>query len=590
MIPLFTFPLAAIAAVGLPGLVASYVLRTRFRRQPVSSLMLWVDQRRPREGGSMVERLRVPWLFLLECLVIALLVLAAMGPRMMFSHSRRPLAVILDDSYSMTAAGADSPHHRAAEALRDELDRRGALTVYLVLAGEQPRLLGEPTASMGQVERSLGQWQPTAPRADLSRAMALGAELAGPDARLLVLTDQSVPEALDLAHSRARWWAFGTPRPNVAIINAICSPGGPGQRVLLEVANLAQTPTTATLRLSDSASEPQLRRFTIAANAVHRLMLDLPADHGPLHAGLAEDPLALDNHVTLLPAPRRPVRVELRIADPATAKAVDEALSATGQAVRVTARGALLITDDPEAVPTGTNQWPMYLRHQADEPVGYVGPFVMDRSHPLTNGLSLAGSVWAAGSSEDLPGTPVIAAGNTPLLTDLSRLTGRHDIYLRLSPQQSTLPQQPAWPILFYNLLQWRSANSPGLLTPNVRLGTEAHLTLPNDLAEVALIGPDGLERQLATADRQVALPADQVGIYQVQAGEQTWRYAVNALRRDESDLSAAVRGRWGDWVDDAAMQQEYQPVAWAALLGALALMAGHAFLLARAGRAGGLA
>lgn len=537
----------------------------------------------------MVERLRVPWLFLLECLVIAMLVLAAMGPRMMFSHSRRPLAVILDDSYSMSAGGADAPHHRAAEALRDELDRRGALTVYLVLAGEQPRLLGEPTAAISQVQRALDLWQPHAPRADLQRAMALGAELAGPDARLLVLTDHPVPDEMDLANSRARWWAFGTKRPNLAIVNAIRSPGGDGQRVLLEVANLGDAPTTATLGLSSSSEQAQPRRLTIDAQAVRRLMFDLPGDHGPFHATLGDDPLQLDNRVTLLPAPRRPVRVELRIGEQAVEASVDEALSATGQAVRVSARGALLITDDPQAVPTGSNQWPVYLLHQADQPVGYVGPFVMDRSHPLTNGLSLAGAVWAAGSSETLPGTPVIAAGNTPLLSDLSRLTGRHDIYLRLSPQRSTLPQQPAWPILFYNLLQWRSANSPGLLTPNVRLGTEANLTLPGDNGQVTLVGPDGLETELAVAERQVSLPAAQVGIYEVRLGERTWRYAVNALHRDESDLTGAVRGRWGDWVDDAAMQQEYQPVAWAVLLGALGLMAGHAFLLARAGRAGGV-
>ena len=39
--PAFTYPLAWIAALTLPALVAIYFLRHRFRRQQVSSLLLW---------------------------------------------------------------------------------------------------------------------------------------------------------------------------------------------------------------------------------------------------------------------------------------------------------------------------------------------------------------------------------------------------------------------------------------------------------------------------------------------------------------------------------------------------------------------
>ena len=41
LVPAFTYPLAWIAALTLPALVAIYFLRHRFRRQQVSSLLLW---------------------------------------------------------------------------------------------------------------------------------------------------------------------------------------------------------------------------------------------------------------------------------------------------------------------------------------------------------------------------------------------------------------------------------------------------------------------------------------------------------------------------------------------------------------------
>ena len=63
MIPTFTLPLGFLALLAIPGLVAIYLLRTRSRRYPVSSLMLWVNQQQARQGGLRVERLRTPLLF-----------------------------------------------------------------------------------------------------------------------------------------------------------------------------------------------------------------------------------------------------------------------------------------------------------------------------------------------------------------------------------------------------------------------------------------------------------------------------------------------------------------------------------------------
>ena len=57
MFPLLTCPLGLLGLATLPALAAIYIFRHRFRRQPVSSVMLWQLQVQAKEGGSKVQRL-----------------------------------------------------------------------------------------------------------------------------------------------------------------------------------------------------------------------------------------------------------------------------------------------------------------------------------------------------------------------------------------------------------------------------------------------------------------------------------------------------------------------------------------------------
>src|SRR5688572_24673998 len=98
-------PLALLGLLALPALAAIYWLRRRSGELPVSSLFLWADARRVPPGGAVFERLQTPLSFLLELAALALLAVAAAGPMLAGPQSRRPLYVVLDDSYSMLAGG-----------------------------------------------------------------------------------------------------------------------------------------------------------------------------------------------------------------------------------------------------------------------------------------------------------------------------------------------------------------------------------------------------------------------------------------------------------------------------------------------------
>ena len=76
MIPFLTYPLALMALASLPALAAIYILRNRFRRRPVSSLVLWRFHVQSKPGGAKIHRLQLPLLFFLELLGLLLLVVA----------------------------------------------------------------------------------------------------------------------------------------------------------------------------------------------------------------------------------------------------------------------------------------------------------------------------------------------------------------------------------------------------------------------------------------------------------------------------------------------------------------------------------
>ena len=138
MIPFLTYPLALIALATVPALAAIYILRNRFRRKQVSSLVLWRFQVQSKAGGAKVHRLQLPLLFFLELLILLLLVVAATGPHWKLPQSQRPLIVVLDDSFSMRALNDGVSAQTRAKNFLEKLFRfQPPPNTRLILAGTE---------------------------------------------------------------------------------------------------------------------------------------------------------------------------------------------------------------------------------------------------------------------------------------------------------------------------------------------------------------------------------------------------------------------------------------------------------------------
>ena len=596
---LIGFPLGLLGLVALPALGAIYYLRSRFRRVPVSSLMLWLDQSRAREGGRRFERVRMPLIFFLELAAVALLIIAAIQPLIPAGLSQRELWVILDDSFSMLA-GEPTPRRQAIDEVMNELRQSRRLTCRLVRAGQRPQLLGDPVRSVAQAKRQLENWGCQSPSSDLDAAIALAREIAGHSIHLMVLTDRSPERNLDRGDTR--WLAFGTAPDNLAIVNATRKWTLDQQRCLVEVKNFSDHQVKTQLNVSGAdGTILSVQSLELSPGQCRPVVLHLADYTKPVTVSLQEDALQLDNRVNLLLEKPQPVSVLLDVGDDALRVLLQSALDATGLATtaRTAERTQLYITDNPLSAKLRQDHWSLIIHHP-QEPSSYTGPFVLDKTHPLSDGLPTEGLIWSASDQLSLPGRPILMAGSFTLMSVMTDLHRQSQLHLQFDIGRSNLTESVFFPVLIWNVLSWRNETLPGIRRPNLRVGMEAQVNLPTPLdlmqtTTYTLHRPNDSEfpLKLDRGAQHVSFAVDRPGIYtvdseQVEDAEQiTYHIAANMLAPAESDLRQTVKGRWGDLLNAGMLQQDYRDLTGLCLVLAICLLAVHATILGRPGLTG---
>lgn len=577
MIPFLTYPLALIALTTLPALAAIYILRNRYRRKQVSSLVLWRFAVQSKAGGAKIHKLQLPFLFFLELLALALLVTAAAGPHWKALQSARPLIVVLDDSFSMRAMQNGISAQTRAKNFLEQLFHQPPPSTRLILAGGQPRLPGSSAKNWREVNDLLAQWKCRSPEAKIDSAITLAAEIGKQQANILVLTDHK-PADEKISNPRLEWRAFGEPLDNFAFVNASRTAFGNEDRCLLEIANFSSSARSTKL-LIQIGTNAQASLVPIEARASQRLVFNVPSSVNSLRATLESDTLAEDDEIQLLPPIRKRVRVQVALADENLSALANRTLDATGLRSPISADPEIVIHDSDS--PTGSNSWNL-VWSTVSATNAFTGPFIVDNSHPLAKGIALEGVVWGAAQMTNVPGEiPVILAGNVPLLSAHEDSIGRQHLTLNFNPNLSTLQDTPDWPILFWNILSWRISEMPGLKQSNARLG--ANVILKTTGEAVNVIQPDETKISFPKTGGELALDTPMTGIYSVVTSGTTNQFSVNALAADESDLSKCASGQFGKWSEDTDRRLEEASAVWIFGLLALALLATHLYLIATA-------
>lgn len=595
---IFTSPLGLLALLAIPAIVAIHLFRRRFPVRRIAGLFLWQMMRQTPEGGGRISRLPITASLILECLAALALALILAGARLSSAAVSQHLVVLLDDSASMAAVNArgESARDRAVTRVSQELDRLGSTArVTIVTSGERPSVLLGPAALAVEAKAVLDGWKPAAPDHPLALGVRLARELAGRTGRLMVISDLTASLRGSPELEGVLWVSVGEPLANVGITAAERSLSATEGRAAISLTLANDSPSPARRRLEVSADGTTIvTRDIDAPPGISSLTLAIPPGLPPAMVTLSADPLLRDNEVVLAEPRPRIVGVENHLKEgrgrTALAKAIESAAGVT-QAES----GHLAFID---AADVDQNRAPGVWRVAfgrppatwlaSGEPRDFIGPFVLEKRHPLLLGISLGGVVWS-GAAPLSPNAvrPVASAGDRSLIGIVSSTGAAADpaILVNLDLDRTNLIRSPDWPILISNIVEMRRQALPGPDRWNYRIGEWVRVRLGRDPKGPLRFRCGPVERTLP-AGRQIELIAPSPGgLLQILEGdEMLFELGVNFLDARETDLRRQSTAAAGAFADAAGLRAESgpssDPLFWVLLVAGGAALAANWLML----------
>ncbi|MCO8122244.1 BatA and WFA domain-containing protein [Stieleria sp. TO1_6] len=343
-------------------IILFYILKTRLRRRPVSTLLFWDQVFEQKRQRSLWQNLR-HWVSLLLQLALVGLIGFALADPLWNSQqdSGQDLILVVDNSASMQAVDPQTGQSRLQQAIVQATDLAGTLrngdNIALVTAGNSVRVVVGMSDFAPTVQEALGTITPTDGPTRIADGIAAARRLASDDKkrRIVVFSDGGVPDrdALEAVASSAsddssdellddlpedvdldaastsrqqllgkdvRWIQVGRSQDNVAIttFQVRRSTVDPiGYSLLVEVRNFsdAAVETRLTLRLDEELVD--VIPLEIEADASFRKQIDGTSQAGGVLSGEIkhDDALIVDNTARAILPRRNEIPVHLVVGD-----------------------------------------------------------------------------------------------------------------------------------------------------------------------------------------------------------------------------------------------------------------------------------
>jgi hypothetical protein len=587
----FSNPWGLFALLAFPAILVIHLYHRRFPPLVVAGAHLWTSETQQHLAGRKRERLPVTASLLLELLAALLISLVLSRPQIGAATQKVHLVAVLDNSASMQATPAESGATSFRDAAVAELERRiGELprgsVVTLILSGVRPTMLAGPALPWDDARKKLAGWRPRLPRHSFEPAWDLGLQLVEKSGELLFLTDHLPPERE--TPDKMETVSVGRRLDNLSISAArwtFDAATGRG-RVFVRVQNQSRRPAEFEVRGTAQGNDVFRRRVTLSEQGATAFEADVPGGLKTLTVELlaSGDSLAIDNRVELIEPSVRTVTYAITLPEKGeSARILRKVLDVLSDVQPGDPSSAKLVFAPAGVLPESNPQiWWVGLgplsREASDVEAAkdLAGPYLLEKRHPLLEGVVLGGVVWGGVQPIKLDVTPLISSGPSMLL---SRLNGTRTVgYLfNIDLERSNLGESPDWPILLANLIELRRENLPGLSRWNYRLGEEVRFRLyEGDVDPVGGTGTplilehEGQTREIARTSQVELAPADDTGIYTIKADDGlVGRFAVNFQDTDESDLRNLSPGRREAkgvaWASTIALDNPY---SWLILLG----------------------
>ncbi len=574
--------------LSIPLLILIYKLKNKHKIVIVSSLFLWNRNIVSEKGGTIFKRLPLPLLFFIELVIFILITCAAATPFVLSKDQNYPIWIILDDSYSMLAGDKLSAKNKGTEAIIKEVNRINNRTVRFILAGSDLNIIGDKVKSNIELENILSQWKCASTESSLIKAIGFVKQISGDTSNIMIITDHA-PKDNKLVSNNLLWHSFGKASSNVAFVNATRTLFDKEERCLFEIVNISANSAKVNFEISYSIKgkeKKSVKKLIFTENEVKKLVIKIPYKSSALSAKITSDSLKIDDEVILLSDTRKPVKVKLDFDNKVLEKLVSKAVKSIDKAIVVNQKFELLFTDKRQSEKQKLSSW-IFQFIINEKPTPFIGPFIMDKTHPLMNGISMGGIIWASGKDNNLMGNPIISAGNLALFTDLNKSLEDHHIYFSFNPNYSNLQNSPNWPIFIWNSIEWRMSSLAGIRKVNYRLGENIDIiTSKNkinsqgeEIKDFSILKPNNESVDFSKSIEKFRYNPKQIGIYEINDNNK-YKFAVNPLSFQESDLSNNITGKWSTWNKDGAMLENYKNVLWIFLFPAFLLLLLHQWII----------
>jgi len=577
----FGNPWGLLGLLSIPTILAIHFYHRRFPPLQIAGLHLWSSEQQVRTPGRRRDRLPITPSLLLELLAAFLLSFILSDPQIEDQSQATHLVVVLDNSASMSSNldGATSLKNMATQLLAQratELDRGSVIT--LITTGHRPEMLAGPAIPWEDALVGLNDWNPQSPRHEFQPAWDLGAQLAGETGQLLFLTDHlhpktvPIPASMETDHippkavpipASMEIVSVGRKLSNVAISAArwtFDATSGEGN-LFLRVRNHGKTTAQVTLTATtDTQAVFQESNITLQAGQEIPFETNIPGGLGKLSLELhsSGDGLDVDNSIVLIEPKVRMLTVAVTFPkDDLALNAIQKVLKNLPDIQLGKPEIAHLVIGPADQPPTERRDlWWLGVgplsrsESEIKKSKDVAGPFLLDKRHPLLDGVVLGGVVWGGIQPIQQEVSPLISVGKTPLLARLKN-TLATSYLLNIDLARTNLTESPDWPILLSNLCELRRESLPGLRRWNYRLNEDIRFRVAEPATEAIeenesdlTLVHNGNSRPLAQTSIVEIPPLNEPGVYQVKQGENVvGEFAVNFFDSEESDISGLLPG-----------------------------------------------
>ena len=598
----FLAPAAFAFAAALPVVILFYLLKRKRVVKLVASTLLWQKFLAETQASAPFQKLKHNWLLFLQLLLLILAILAIARPYFAGKTTgERVLVTILDASASMQSRDEDPSRFEKARkqalALVDSMHSDDQMVV--LQAGATTQVLQSPTGEKAALRRAINDARPSDSPTRLNEALKLAQTLIQNSikAEIHLFSDGATP-SLDEFENQAlplTYHQVGTRGVNVGVVNldVRANPDNPAQRAVfatiqnastnaqnvqaellfedqvLEVKNVAMGPKEA-VPVVFLSGQPRDGVFTVRISGGD----DLPVDDRGSVVSLLPQPI----QVLLVTAGNRFLEKAL--------KAVPAVELSTASQLTDPAEGFDVVVLDnvaPLAWPAGN----VLAIHTANtnlfEGWGNVeAPPIVDwkSGHPLLRFVNFDTVQIVETLEVRTPswGIPLVESPSTPLIL-AGQLQNSKIVWIGFDTLQSTWPLRISFPIFIANTLDWLNPATERASQLTVRAGEPFRMKVPEEVASARIKMPDGSTRtrEVDAARREILFgDTHQQGVYEIEAGTNTTRFAVNLLDAAETDVHPREELRLGGYAKVTAnttRQANLELWRWFALTALLILL-----------------